>query len=82
MALMAEVARRPGATRGAFQQAMGAHIARMARYVPGQTPSPSRVYGDVSPQDCSNRECGVPFHWIGSMGTSLGQTMWRMSWVE
>jgi TetR/AcrR family transcriptional repressor of nem operon len=36
-ALMAEVARRPGATRGAFQQAMRAHIARMARYVPGRT---------------------------------------------
>jgi TetR/AcrR family transcriptional repressor of nem operon len=36
-ALMSEVARRPGATRGAFQQAMRAHIARMARYVPGLT---------------------------------------------
>ena len=36
-ALMAEVARRPGATRGAFQQVMRAHNARMARYVPGQT---------------------------------------------
>jgi TetR/AcrR family transcriptional regulator, transcriptional repressor for nem operon len=36
-ALMAEVARRPAATRRAFQQAARAHIARMARFVPGQT---------------------------------------------
>jgi TetR/AcrR family transcriptional regulator, transcriptional repressor for nem operon len=36
-ALMSEVARRPGATRGAFQQAIRAHIARMARYLPGLT---------------------------------------------
>jgi TetR/AcrR family transcriptional repressor of nem operon len=36
-ALMSEVARRPGATRGVFQQAIRAHIARMAQYVPGLT---------------------------------------------
>jgi TetR/AcrR family transcriptional regulator, transcriptional repressor for nem operon len=36
-ALMAEVTRRPVATRRAFQQAVRAHIARMARYVPGLT---------------------------------------------
>jgi TetR/AcrR family transcriptional repressor of nem operon len=36
-ALMAEVTRRPAATRRAFQQAVKAHLARMARYVPGRT---------------------------------------------
>jgi TetR/AcrR family transcriptional regulator, transcriptional repressor for nem operon len=36
-ALMAEVTRRPAATRRAFQQAVTGHLARMARYVPGQT---------------------------------------------
>jgi TetR/AcrR family transcriptional repressor of nem operon len=36
-ALMSEVVRRPGATRGVFQQAIRAHIARMAQYVPGLT---------------------------------------------
>ena len=36
-ALMTEVTRRPVATRKAFQQAVRAHIARMARYVPGRT---------------------------------------------
>ena len=29
----------------------------------GNKRSPSPVYGDFSPQECSNRECGVPFHW-------------------
>ena len=36
-ALVAEVRRRPAATRRAFQHAVRAHIARMARFVPGQT---------------------------------------------
>jgi TetR/AcrR family transcriptional repressor of nem operon len=36
-ALIAEVNRRPAAMRRAFQQAVRAHIARMAQYVPGQT---------------------------------------------
>ena len=36
-ALIAEVTRRPAATRRAFQQALRTHIARMARYVPGAT---------------------------------------------
>jgi TetR/AcrR family transcriptional repressor of nem operon len=36
-ALIAEVTRRPAAARRAYQQALRAHIARMARYVPGLT---------------------------------------------
>ena len=36
-ALTAEVTRRPAATRRAFQRAVRAHIARLARYVPGLT---------------------------------------------
>jgi TetR/AcrR family transcriptional repressor of nem operon len=36
-ALIAEVNRRPAGMRRAFQQAVRAHIARMAHYVPGQT---------------------------------------------
>ena len=36
-ALTAEVTRRPVATRRVFQQAVRAHIARMARYIPGLT---------------------------------------------
>jgi TetR/AcrR family transcriptional repressor of nem operon len=36
-ALIAEVNRRPAPMRRAFQQAVRAHIARMAQYVPGPT---------------------------------------------
>jgi TetR/AcrR family transcriptional repressor of nem operon len=36
-ALASEVARRPRGARGPFQQALKAHISRMARYVPAKT---------------------------------------------
>ena len=38
-ALAAEMKRRPAATRRAFQQAVRAHIARIAPYVPGRQPT-------------------------------------------
>jgi NAD(P)-dependent dehydrogenase (short-subunit alcohol dehydrogenase family) len=34
------------------------------RYPIGQQASPSPVYGAFSRHECSNRECGVPSHWI------------------
>jgi TetR/AcrR family transcriptional regulator, transcriptional repressor for nem operon len=42
-ALASEVARRPRGTRGPFQQALKAHIGRMARYVPAKTEEERRA---------------------------------------
>ena len=42
-ALASEVARRPRGARGPFQQALRAHISRMAHYVPGKTEEERRA---------------------------------------